>query len=1001
MNWWTLYKNYVSSVLLTREDAEQSIAYWRNRIFLNLLIYITPLSILALIPGVYVSFMKGLPILGSADIFVFLTLLVIMLYRGLTLRFRKILFLSVFYFLSVVLVYFLGAAGPGRLYLLFLTILTSIIYSSSAGYYSAWINTFVCIIVGISIYLKAHIPVNIDYSFESWIAISSNLVLLSFASAKCLELLLNGLTSSLVYNNTSDEKLNKTSRAYRFISQINKSVSHFHDEKALFLNSCKVAYETGTFRIAWIGTIDSSQNKVTVANQYGIPEQDIYRFSTNYDKGGPQAHVLQTGSFYVCNNIVEELELTQWKPFASENNIKSCMVLPLKKGGVITATLNLYSEVLNFFDDVEIDLLEVVAEDISFALDFLENERAHKESQEQIIKNEMRFRTLIEYGTDAVAIISADGRVQYISASIEKILGYSEEEAMKLDMFTLVHPNDIADVVKVWEKVLATSGIPVPGATGRFKHKDGSWRWIEGTLTNMLHDPSINGIVDNFRDITEKVLFKEQQDFDRNNLDALINNTADLMWSVDRDFNLLTSNAPFDKLITLMTGSGLPKGSSVFSKAFSPPQLERFKIFYTRAFTGEVFMEIEESDSHFKYWFETSYCPIYHDNHIIGVACHARDITQIKQAEQLLRSSEAFNTGVLNSLSSHIAVLDGTGNIVAVNELWERFALENKGNTLVDTGVGCNYFEVCERSVAAGDPSAAIALQSIKDVLMDKKDLHNLEYPCHSPTEKRWFSMRVTKFDNDEAMVVVEHVNITKKKLAEEEREKMISNIVQHSKNLEQFASIVSHNLRAPVAHILGLSIVLKNDISDEDRARTHQFLFTATEQLDDVLRDLNKILQVRSEINEYKELISFPDVVDVIKSSIHNLIETEGVKILTNFHDIDSITSIKSYVHSFFYNLISNSIKYRQPGVAPIIRIESTCKNGKIRISFKDNGLGLDLTRHGDKIFGLYKRFHLNIEGKGMGLFIVKTQVETLGGTISVESRAGEGADFIIELPL
>lgn len=219
-------------------------------------------------------------------------------------------------------------------------------------------------------------------------------------------------------------------------------------------------------------------------------------------------------------------------------------------------------------------------------------------------------------------------------------------------------------------------------------------------------------------------------------------------------------------------------------------------------------------------------------------------------------------------------------------------------------------------------------------------------------------------------------------------------------KNLEQFASIVSHNLRAPVANILGLANVLKTKLSEADVARTQQFLFVAAEQLDVVFKDLNKILMVRSTINEYKEAFSFSELIGNIKSSLQNLIEKEKVEIITDFSVTDTITSVKPYIHSIFYNLILNGIKYKLPGKSPLIQISSEISKNKIKLRFKDNGRGIDLEKHGAKLFGLYSRFHLNVEGKGLGLFMVKTQIETLGGKIHVESVPGEGAAFIIELP-
>ncbi|MCW3091502.1 MAG: domain S-box protein [Ferruginibacter sp.] len=135
------------------------------------------------------------------------------------------------------------------------------------------------------------------------------------------------------------------------------------------------------------------------------------------------------------------------------------------------------------------------------AIDITEKRR----SEHQLITQERRYRALVENGADAVVIITADMKPVYISPSIEKVLGYTEKEAGLIDFFTLFHRDDLAEVKRVWDKVLESPGVPVAGQSVRLLHKDNEWRWCEATMTNMLHDPDINGIVDNFRDVTDKV----------------------------------------------------------------------------------------------------------------------------------------------------------------------------------------------------------------------------------------------------------------------------------------------------------------------------------------------------------------------------------------------------------------------------------------------------------------------------------------------------------------
>ncbi|MEP6948453.1 MAG: PAS domain-containing sensor histidine kinase, partial [Ginsengibacter sp.] len=242
--------------------------------------------------------------------------------------------------------------------------------------------------------------------------------------------------------------------------------------------------------------------------------------------------------------------------------------------------------------------------------------------------------------------------------------------------------------------------------------------------------------------------------------------------------------------------------------------------------------------------------------------------------------------------------------------------------------------------------------------------------------------------------------NITEKKKLEEERLKMTAEIIQRNKDLEQFSYIISHNLRAPVANILGLSSMLQRDnLEDNLKNEINCGLSASVNKLDEVIRDLNNILKVRQEVNENKQLVIFSALANDIRLSIESMIVNEKASIVCDFSEVDEMLTIKSYLYSIFYNLISNSLKYKQPGISPVIEIKSKKLNDKIILFFKDNGLGIDLQKRGNQVFGLYKRFHTDhAEGKGMGLYMVKTQVESIGGKISITSEINKGTEFKIE---
>jgi len=260
--------------------------------------------------------------------------------------------------------------------------------------------------------------------------------------------------------------------------------------------------------------------------------------------------------------------------------------------------------------------------------------------------------------------------------------------------------------------------------------------------------------------------------------------------------------------------------------------------------------------------------------------------------------------------------------------------------------------------------------------------------------------LRLVKLSGaNDNIIMASFIDITERKNAEKIKGKITLDLMQRNKDLEQFMYIVSHNLRAPVANILGITDLLQNiKLNLKEEKEMVADLSTSTNRLDNVIKDLNYILSLKQDVTEKREVVKFSTIVEDISLSIANLIKTCNVELIYNFSEIDEILTVKSYLYSVFYNLISNSIKYRQPDVNPILEITSAKAGNNIILTFKDNGLGIDLKRKGGQVFGLYKRFHTHTEGKGMGLYMAKTQVEIMGGSISVISEVNEGTEFKIE---
>lgn len=175
-------------------------------------------------------------------------------------------------------------------------------------------------------------------------------------------------------------------------------------------------------------------------------------------------------------------------------------------------------------------------------------DRIEAEERNNLIHN--RFESLVENSMDCIVIISPEGKTTYVSGSVKKILGYSVEEVMDLNIWEMCHPDDLEESLAVMSRSIEQPGVSIPGYISRIKHKDGSWRWIEPVITNLIDDPSIKGFVDNFRDITDKV--EEQQKLKL--LESVITNTKDAVLigaaqsQEDLDPKIIYVNEAFTKM---------------------------------------------------------------------------------------------------------------------------------------------------------------------------------------------------------------------------------------------------------------------------------------------------------------------------------------------------------------------------------------------------------------------------------------------------------------------
>lgn len=223
--------------------------------------------------------------------------------------------------------------------------------------------------------------------------------------------------------------------------------------------------------------------------------------------------------------------------------------------------------------------------------------------------------------------------------------------------------------------------------------------------------------------------------------------------------------------------------------------------------------------------------------------------------------------------------------------------------------------------------------------------------------------------------------------------------LIQHNNDLQQFSYTVSHNLRGPVASLLGLMILADKSTLSEQNKTLFEHLQKSVATLDTTIKDLSNIIDIRNAISKIKQRVQVKEELDQILLLLQKNIDDNRVEFEISLQETD-IYSVRPMINSILYNLISNAIKYRSEERKPLIQIRSFRTSAGICFQIQDNGIGIDLVKYKEKIFGLYKRFHTHVDGKGLGLFLVKLQTESLGGKVEIESTPGVGSTISILIP-
>ncbi len=289
---------------------------------------------------------------------------------------------------------------------------------------------------------------------------------------------------------------------------------------------------------------------------------------------------------------------------------------------------------------------------------------------EIIFGKEKRYRALVENSNDAVAILNKKGTPIYVSPSITTVLGYSESEALKLNLINLVHPEDLPNVVAVLEEVLDSPEVSINSPIVRVQHKDGSWRWVDATLTNLLDDPNVKGIIDNFRDITERKQAEENILREKQLSEAILNSLPGIFYLFNQNGEFLLWNKNFEEVSEYSAKEIMKMHPTEFFEGDDQKHIqERIMETFEK---GESFAEAyftTKSGKKIYHYFTGSLIDYKGETCLLGTGI---DTSKRRKAEEELEKSEEQLLSIFNNSISAVILMDAEGMITNWNATAEQ-----------------------------------------------------------------------------------------------------------------------------------------------------------------------------------------------------------------------------------------------------------------------------------------------------------------------------------------
>lgn len=627
-----------------------------------------------------------------------------------------------------------------------------------------------------------------------------------------------------------------------------------------------------------------------------------------------------------------------------------------------------------------------------------------KLKEEELRLSEESFRGNFENAAVGMAIISPRGQWLKVNQKICEIVGYSEKELLKLTFQDITHPDDLHTDQDLLNEVIEGKRSHYE-MEKRYFHKEGHLVYIILAVSAVKDtEGKILYFISQIIDISKRKKQEEELIYQKNLLSSFYNLSPIGIALNDYDTGKFIDVN--DKLIE-PTGYTKEEFLALSYRDVTPKEYEPIESIALQQMEDKGRYEAFEKEYIRK---DGSRYPVSLQGMVVTDAegkkliwSLVKDISQEKEAERKLNEAISNLQAVLDA-SKQVSIIatDTEGKIVLFNSGAEQL-LAYKAEELV----GKHTPAIIHLPEEIEKESKVLSEKYNKKISGFETFVYEAE--IGQPKTKEWsykdkdghiipvlLSINKIVDENTISGYLGVATDITELKKVEKEIRSLLSITEKQNDRLKNFAYIVSHNLRSHSGGISGLIELLQLEHADLANSELITLLNSSAENLKQTVNDLTEIVKVNLTIEELQH-IQLSSVIEKNIKSLSSQISITGIKIINDIPDSIQIKGISAYIDSIILNMITNAIKYKSEVRASFLRIYYEEDKSTITLFFQDNGLGIDLNKNGDKLFGMYKTFHHHDDSRGIGLFITKNQVESMGGKIKVESEVNIGTTFKI----